>query len=750
MNRLETASLLLLIVPLVGCSDRLDVPRVPTLLTYDGSTGDIPLPNDLIFADNPSAANLDGTLNFPPTSNVTQQPLLAAMNSLDGWSTSAPISFSFSRGVDGDTLVAGESVRLFEADALVDPATGLKIGTPLSDILLELSAGVDYVVVDAPSDLDGSSWTVLPLKPLKPKTIYLVVVTTGVVDSDGFPVAAGTSYQLAKSGVGYPPGHPAAALQELVSAMESLLGQDPQVAPQIPGDEVVVAYSFTTQSTLDALDAVALVALGLEQTVLDDLCAAAPAAGHLACAAAPINSVPSALPGAFVGDTSAFGGTGLADVHTASLSLPYYLDAAPNPGGGAVESMAPLAGRWTARFSYLEGVVGFDPMETEKHISRYNTLPLETGVEVVPVLISLPGVASMRVQPPAGWPVVIFQHGIGQDRTDLLALADGLADAGFAALAIDLPLHGVVDAGNPLHVGFMEGGLRERTFGLDLVTQDSEGNVTASVADGVADSSGEHFINFTSLQTQRDNLRQSVADLFGVLRLIEVNLDVDGAGLASDFDPLQIHFLGHSLGGMVGTAFATVDALGLQPRLSSATLSAPGGGLPELFSASVTLGPTTLDELSDLGFDEGTPDFDAFMQLAQSVVDSGDPINFCSGLNGGSLPVLLHEIVGGGAGGGLADQVIPNSVSADPLSGTEPMIATLGLASVTTTTATSAAVVRFSEGTHRSLLDPDPEGDSDPENLKAYLEMQVQIPAWLASIPTTPTVTISDPDVIAP
>jgi alpha-beta hydrolase superfamily lysophospholipase len=39
--------------------------------------------------------------------------------------------------------------------------------------------------------------------------------------------------------------------------------------------------------------------------------------------------------------------------------------------------------------------------------------------------------------------VVIFQHGITRNRTDIFAIASTLCYAGFVTVAIDLPLHGL-------------------------------------------------------------------------------------------------------------------------------------------------------------------------------------------------------------------------------------------------------------------------------------------------------------------
>ncbi|MFT7485630.1 MAG: hypothetical protein ACI9F9_001480 [Candidatus Paceibacteria bacterium] len=736
-----------------ACSSDLTVVAEPTSVqfVYSPATGQVPLPNDILFS-----GSLDATLNLPPAAVMAQQPLFDSLNSLDGWSTSAPGSFAFASGVDPATVTAGTTVRLFEVTLAVSGTTGLTLGQSVTDVLTQLSAGTDYVVAPAASDPSNATYAVVPLKPFSPKKSYMLVVTNGILGTDGQPVRPSDTYLIASADVITNPlqsNHPLAGLQVLINAMENVASTDTDVTPAIVKDDIVCTLTFTTQSLFEGLAAVQAVAAGGEAVVLASMCAGSPSNQHLACFAAPANQVPTGALLGLLGDTSVLlmGATGHADVYAASLTLPYYLTAAANPAGGVVSDPAPLTERWTARFSFLEGTGAFDPMETDKHVTQHNPLPLQTAAETVPVLISLPNAMSGNVQPGTGWPVVIFQHGITADRSSMIAIADSLADAGFACVAIDLPLHGVVVAAG-LHVGTQDGMLRERSFGLDLVTQDGSGNVTAATPDGTADTSGAHFINLTSLQTQRDNLRQSVADLFGVVKLITDNMDVDSstAIVGPDFDPAQIHFVGMSLGAIVGTPFVALDAAAMTPVIKSATLNVPGGGIPRMLEASPTFGPIVVGGLAAAGVVQGTPEFDSFMVVAQTTVDSGDPINFSPSLAGGALPIFVQEVVGGGAGGGLTDQVVPNYVSGAPLSGTDPMIAELGLTVLTATTATNAGAVGFSEGTHSSLLDPNPDMDADAENLAAFIEMQTQVASWLASIAGAPTVTITDGTVIAP
>ncbi len=396
---------------------------------------------------------------------------------------------------------------------------------------------------------------------------------------------------------------------------------------------------------------------------------------------------------------------GKADVYIGTLEVPYYLTA-PSP----TDPTAALTQYWTG----LDGTP----------LTWFNPEPVATGSQTIPLLMTVPNAASIAgdTPPAGGWPVVIFQHGITADRSSMLAIADSLADAGFVVVAIDLPLHGITDSSNDLHADnttqFAE---TERTFYLDLVD-----NVTLEPGpDGVIDESGQHFINLQSLLTSRDNLRQSVADLL-VLRS-------SLAGIGSpELNTTEVHFVGHSLGGIVGTVY-----LALEQDIVSASLAMPGGGIARLLEGSATFGPVIQDALAANGLVPGTSEYNTFLVVAQTAMDAGDPINFAV-TAAADHPIHMIEVVGGG--GNLPDQVVPNSVPGAPLSGTEPLAAMMGLASIITTTSGVDGIVRFSAGDHRSLLVP----TASPA---ATVEMQSEVAGFLASGGST--IVITDPSVIA-
>ena len=247
----------------------------------------------------------------------------------------------------------------------------------------------------------------------------------------------------------------------------------------------------------------------------------------------------------------------------------------------------------------------------------------------------------------------------------------------------------------------------ERTFDLDLVNN----TTSAPGPDGTTDTSGKHFINLNNLAVTRDNVRQSVADLFALFDSLN-NMDYDTGG--ADFDMTKVYFIGHSLGAMVGTPF-----LALEAGVRDAVLGMPGSGIAKLLDGSASFGPVIEAGLAAAGVVKGTADYESFMGAAQTLVDSGDPGNYTTGAATGR-GLLLFEVIGDG-GSSLPDQVIPINVMADapagtipaPLSGTDPFAALLGLTRISSTTLSGAdqlAQIRFTAGDHASLLDPTENG----------------------------------------
>ncbi|MBL6751497.1 MAG: hypothetical protein ISP90_13290 [Nevskia sp.] len=726
---------------LAACDDNNSSPAAPNATAlFDPAPASgapvIPFPFDGLFGLFQGAAT--------PTLAIPGVPApLTDANQIDGFSTTASIYVDIGGQIDYGTVPAN---LLF-----INTATGKK-----------LVYGTDFKVENENATAPNGSGQVLPisaqrsrllispLKPLAQSTTYAVVLTTGIKTLKGADVVASDAFNITSSATPVSQQtNPALAqynaaeqaeLEGLRSQLIYPLVQKISAATFIPASQFVLAWSFTTESIHDSLDAAV---------------AAAPAFVH--GSGDTLTIAPS-------GQTTALvGGLGLADLWAGTVAVPYYLQAAdgshdaaplfdywkadpaqPNPTAkllGAVPCTAFAAG------AVVNGVT----LQPSASTTGCFPVPVRQSVQTIPVIVTVPhGVA-----PPAGgFPVVIFQHGVTRNREDALAVADSLAAAGFVVVAADLPLHGVAPTNallgggpdpfyrNQLFAGTGAAALMtgERTFDLDL-----ENNATGAAGpDGIPDSSGTWFINLQSLISSRDNVREAVADLAALANSIKTNgIQVLGTG-PLPVNPNRIGYFGHSLGAIVGSTFLAEDT-----DVQAAVLANPGGGVSKLLNASGTFGPVIAAGLAAAGGpQQGTDDYETFLRFSQTLSDAGDPINYAAGVHGGHAVDLIEVI---------DDTVVPNSalstcpstlnpatVTSTPnllsdcpqvvipgtavveqdytiepgyLSGTNPLYQAMGLTvdgpltpPVNTpnviTGASLGYVVQFAQGTHGSVLDP--------------------------------------------
>lgn len=661
---------------------------------FDPAEGEIPFPNSLLLS-----GTTDLTLNIPVDDPDDFGDPLAALNTLDGFSTVAPWSFSFSSSPDPESVIPGSSVRFFEVEFVQGTAA-------VQSVNRELVPGQDFVAVPAASDPEGETVAIVPLRPLQEMTGYMAVVTDGITDMAGNPATPSGTYNLAKrpdplvteDGMSTDPlldDATAQALEPLRQLINTHLAAAGSAG--INPDDVVLSFTATTQSVTPVLNVVRSMAQPTSSEV-------APT-GLTTADVLPPGTSP-----------------GIGDLYMGVVEIPYYLGVPEDSS-----DRTPLEEFWRAEpGAYVPPFDQFDLDPESTNITVANPIPVETDRQMVPMLVTVPNENSGQVRPSAGWPVVIFQHGITGDRSNMLALADTMASIGFAVVAIDMPLHGVTDIESPLYVGNTPFGqiANERTFDLDL--QDNETGAPLPEGDGNIDPSGTHFINLQSLLTARDNLRQAQADL-SVLALNIPQMDLTGDGVA-DLDGSSINFVGQSLGAIVGTPFLTVEE-----TVNNGVLSAPGGGIANLLSGSETFGPIIRAGLEQAGVEPFSPEYFQFLMAAQTVVDSADPINWgaTTVLNNS---VLLQQVAG--------DAVVPNAVEGAPLSGTEPLIAVMGLDPITETTQDPMGIrgaVRMLEGDHGSLLSP-------AASPAATAEMQGQAASMVGS--GGAQVVIGDPSLI--
>jgi alpha-beta hydrolase superfamily lysophospholipase len=650
---------------------------------FNPASGDptqVPIPTNLFLL-----GTTDLTMNIPVADPTDFSDPLVAINALDGFSTVAPWSTNFSVPVAAGSVGPG-SVKVYEV-TLSGP------GGAVVAVNGELTFGVDYVAA-----ANGSSVAIVPIKPLKQLTSYMAVITNGITDADGNGATPSQTYFLSKrtsplvdgSGNSTDPLIDNATAQALEPLRQLTNFQEAAAASQgVDPADIVLSWTLTTQSVTPVLSAVKAIS--------------GPGATTLA---------PSGL------TTAAVGGFGLADIYIGVMASPYYLTA-PSP----TNPVAPLNEFWKAApGGYVPPFDGFGLDPTSTNLTFANPIPVPTSMQNLPVLMTVPNAASGMVKPAEGWPIMIFQHGITRNRSDMLAVADTMASIGFAVVAIDLAMHGITDPTNPLYIENTPFApiASERTFDVDYVN-----NTTGAPGpDGVIDSSAAHFINLANLLVSRDNTRQGIADLFTLNETIPF-MDIDGDG-AGDFNEANITFAGQSLGAITGTGF-----LAFGPNVQSAVLSAPGGGIANLLIGSPTFGPRIIAGLAAAGVEQGTTEFNLFVLATQTAVDAADPINLAANatlLNN----VLVHEILG--------DQVVTNTVPGAPLSGTEPLMVAMGLTIYSESAFNPEGLdagVRFTAGDHGSLLSP-------AASPAATAEMQSQMAAFQATGGTTLNVTNTD------
>jgi len=680
----------------------------------DISNSIIPYPNNILFS-----GTEDGTLNIPVEDANDYSSPQVALNTLDGFSTIAPMSLTFNDSIDANSIIPGSNIRIFEVS--------LNEQNAIVSINLELDVS-DFTATVSSVDVTNRTLVIIPLKPLKPKTSYLVSISNSIKNIDDIPAQADTLYDILKSESAIVEDGEiqfAAFNNPLLSAEENLenatridgLRKLTRISEQniaaftttldtddtitdLTSENIILSWSFTTQSTSDVI-----------QHVYDSVQNTNPVS--------KVNqdsTIPSPL--------------NRANIHVGTLDVPYYLS--------APDDTNPLAA--TNRF--WQGA-------NETHLTKFNPAPTVTSTQTIPLLLAIPN-SSDITKPDDGWPIVIFLHGITSNRSALLGIADALASTGVASIAIDLPLHGLL--GDEVLVGSLKDAstafnenVKERHFFMDLLDNTS----ALPGPDGNIDNSGAHFINLQSLLTSRDNVRQGIVDLFVLTKALEsMDINNDDAG---DFDPNKIFFIGHSLGAIVGASF-----LNFETKIRSAVLFSPASGIAKTVDNSASFGPRISDGLASVGVLKGTSDFESFMNAMQTGLDSVDPINFTDNVSS-DRSILVYEFIGGN--GSSADLVIPNNVTTQlldgtvpsPTAGTDPLATLLNLVtfnnSQQATDPTLRLWAKLVAGHHSSPLSPseDTASGNTAETAASVTQLiQMQVAEFIASAGRS--VTVNDPD----
>ena len=700
-------------------------PEAPKAVFDPSAGGDgLPFPVDLLFS-----STADGSINIPgkPSTFVPTNPATltaatgtlpaaaladpqTALNTMDGFSTTAPMVLRFSDNIDDSTIK--DNVRVFRLTT-ADPGASEALA-PLA-VDAELVYGVDFVAGSS-----GSNMLVQPLKPLVPGRTHIVVVENGLQTTGGDSFAVDTVYGLlrgsfllaAGGALGAVGGQADFVVQADGSTpcdLSSLAGlaactyensEDYYSAAAIVSSAADVAnfvslYANSGQLstviqleqlrriTAKHLGTVAAAGVDPQQVVLSYSVTTENVGGALAQAKAQVDAaatVPSitVLNPISAWDTTidievvspgqdgnpATGNDHMAHIYLGTLddTLQFVDPAAPNTsiweadnsswvGAGPCAALPANAAGGTKN---LVGCNQYTPAVKNSSLS-------------IPVLISAPRAEMLNPALDPGdnftdcaspLPAVIYQHGITTSRGTLMAIADTLASQCIVGIAIDMPKHGI--APNDANFGALfalQAALSGSNEGERLVKVASpmtECQAGAGVAVGGASSdfycpSGDNFINLTNLANARDTLRQAVVDLHTLYRALDEGTGIGMGTIGTAIG--DIHFAGVSLGAIVGTPFVAQQG----GTLSSAVFNVGGGGIAKILDGSPTFEPSiTAGLFNAAGLVKPSGDYEAFLIIAQSMVDSLDPINFAEQVAASGTPILAQEVLG--------DLVVPNNV----------------------------------------------------------------------------------------
>lgn len=796
------------------------------------------------------ASDVDGTLYYAAGKNIdpiladgsinsSYNPVFDALNDLEGFSTSGQIYIEFS-GALAATAAAG-SVYLVP----LNYDGGPKLGTLVSSNPF-LYQNIPAIRADVVSDEDGSInnnlLRISPLEPLMPNTRYLVVILDSLQDERGNPVGMPGQYE-------YLAGDDDLLSAALAPARTAIKGwkqlADGFVAAVLQRSDVSVslAYTFTTTSTTDVMNvmaapgnadsslsnaAIPAAVQNYLNTTSDDqatqlatltvMTGSSAAATRLLGGHTLLSTLTSPAPRKTDFSTSAPVATALvypssqSTFRTGRIELPYFQKApegayvGENPLAGYACSAATseclqarltaanvITSQWESNADVvynLKLATGSDAATAaaykapSENVTALFPFARPQGTLSVPVLVVEP--VSSCEKPADGWPVVIYQHGLGSHRMSTLPLADQLARSCYATVAIDLPMHGLMPTDTFSYATYdipvlaavagsensaynfasflgMDTATQAAIIGAQTVSQrhfgltaDGVAPTSVSATDASANASGSLYVTFVRFQATRDNTRQAVMDLLNLNASLPF-MDIDNDGSA-DFDGDKVYFAGISLGAIVGEQFVAVNnantlaanSVGnsaLNP-IRAAVLGVPGGGLAKLLENSDTYGPTIVAGLtSPDGFNltRGGLNYESLFAVYQATVDAADPINYAAQLEATGTPYTLIKSVG--------DTVIPNSVASAPLAGTDPLISALGSTAVDTTTDLSAIsplqiAVTLSDdySSHVSMARPDT-SDATPETAATFMTIASHIIS-LFDDPTAPTLDDSGAGIV--
>ncbi|MFW5739788.1 MAG: hypothetical protein ACOC1F_05420, partial [Myxococcota bacterium] len=590
---------------------------------------DIPFPNDFATRYDPSSPT-KRRLNFGTTGATRmERTVREQLNQLDGFGTYAPITVSFDYPVDLDSVIPRHQDNLDFADDAVF-VIDITEGSPTygQPALLDMGRGhfpasvrQDTVyfpgdarqggfsllfetenedtdgdgVLDPGEDTDGDgvldmanvwppgtpaedgllTWFELqsntmllrPVRALRERTEYAVVVTERVLGLDGHPVRSPFEY------VNH--AQQTTSLRRLEGIFESWRGR----GWNLRIDDVAFAWTFTTQTVTADLVAIREGLYGIGSL------------GWLS-EAVPPNVEPAES--STTGPRSAYVVEGEVLQEITKAAFGPMFDLTDEQVDGVVADMGHIDYLVQGHFDSPDFLSSTAPLFDQAFELDSNRGTARVKPARIPFLLTIPKTTADHGPP---FPVAIYAHGFGQARLEPLGFAGILARYGIASLGIDAWGHGInLSKSDQALVKILGGSMGVLPFAELMMVgrgRDLDG-------DERVDAGGDTFSAY-AFHT-RDTLRQSIIDHLQVVRAMRgfdgtarwsVDQDGDGLGdLRGDFDgdgvvdaggPDAPYFLwGSSMGGIHTTVIGA-----LEPAIRAAIPIAGGAGLTQLTSRSI-------------------------------------------------------------------------------------------------------------------------------------------------------------------
>ena len=227
--------------------------------------------------------------------------------------------------------------------------------------------------------------------------------------------------------------------------------------------------------------------------------------------------------------------------------------------------------------------------------------------------------------PNGGYPAVILQHGLGDSRAFIMAMANVFASQGWMTVAIDSVTFGARAAEAVYQAdqtSFFAG-----SPGATYAGPDGFGDKDQN---GLTNGSTDFFGLLKNIGAIRDQFREASFDtsqLVQVLRSPTLDLSALQTGAAAPkIDTTRIAYVGDSLGAMEGATAAAIE-----PYVSAWVLNVAGGGLfIELASHSPTINALArIAAGANFGLQEASlNESHPFVTVGQVVTEAGDPLAY--------------------------------------------------------------------------------------------------------------------------